>query len=345
MALQTATGTYTGNGGTSRSITGVGFSPKFLLIKGGSSVTHVTTTEMMTATIKSQPITGGTGDAGIVITSLDADGFSLGLTSADVNANGVVYYYLAIGGTADIKTGTYAGNATGPRAITGVGFQPTLVMFWDDLGDAGGWRSADMPSTDSWMDFGTTGLLTDRVFTLDSDGFTISFRNEINGTGRNYYYVAIKNAVGLFNTLTYTGNAVDDRNITGVGFQPIFALIKGTTNVAAARFNPEVGDNSFLVSATAEAPNIIQSFISDGVQVGTAANVNSNALAYYGFAMGSGAILATASYAPLRIANRNVGPMAMRRRFRQPYNPVYLDAPASAPIIITYITSRPPWMS
>lgn len=41
------------------------------------------------------------------------------------------------------------------------------------------------------------------------------------------------------------------------------------------------------------------------------------------------ATVATSStYYPVRIANRNVGPMALRQRFRQPYYPVYLDSPA-----------------
>lgn len=286
MSLSVKVGTYTGDGNLSRAITGVGFalngSNTMLIIKGGANIARIATTESMAGTAKSQPITGAAGD-GVTISSLDADGFTLGSNTGPVNTNGTVYHYLAVTGT-DIKTASYTGNSSGPRAITGVGFQPTLVMWWDNLGDTGGFRTTDMPSTDSWIDFGTVGLLTDRVFTLDSDGFTLSFRNEVNGTGRTYYYVALKDSTGAFDTFTYSGNGSDNRDLTPLAFQPDFALVKGTTNVAALRFSTESGDNSYLADATGEAANRIQNFQANGLQVGTAANVNTNAVTYYGWA-------------------------------------------------------------
>lgn len=293
MSLIVKSGTYTGNG-TSQSINiGVDLTTNnvVLFVKGGANVMQVTTKEM--GSDKTQNITGETPASGR-ITALGATGFSVG-NHASVNTNAATYYYLAFQDSAgtDMKTFTYAGDASGPRDITTPGFQPTLGMWWDDLGDTGGMRTTDMP-TDSWIDFGTVGLLTDRVLAIISTGFTVSFRNEVNGTGRNYYCVAIKDAANLFDTFTYAGDASDDRSVGSLGFTPEFALTNGNTNAAALRFKDESGDNSFLATASGEASDRIQAFVSGGIQVGTSANVNANSTTYYAWAAKDTAAAGTA---------------------------------------------------
>src|SRR3954447_23935804 len=141
MSLLVKVGSYVGNG-SSQAVTGVGFQPKVLFIKGGSNVMQVGTVDM--GSTKMQNVTGSTPATG-KLSSYDADGFTVA-SGATVNASGTTYHYLALGGTSDIATGTYAGNAAGPRAITGVGFSPNLLMTWDDLGDTGGFRTSDMPT-------------------------------------------------------------------------------------------------------------------------------------------------------------------------------------------------------
>ena len=284
MSLTVKLGSYTGNGSSQSVNTGSDLTVGnvCLFVKGGSQIMQVTTAEM--GTDKTQNVTGETPASGR-ITALSATGFSVG-SNAKVNSNGVTYHYLALSDStgSDMNTFTYAGNATGPRDLTTPGWQPTLGMWWDDLGDTGGFRTGEM-ATDSWTDFNGVGVLTDRVLAIISTGFTVSFRNEVNGTGRNYYCVALKDTASLFDTFTYTGNGSDDRNLSSlVSFTPEWALTKGGTNIAAVRFKNESGDNSFLVDATGEAANRIQSFISGGMQVGTAANVNTNTTTYYGLA-------------------------------------------------------------
>jgi len=283
VALKIKVGTYTGTG-SAKSITGLGFamnsgSHTMLLIKGGSNLAQVGTSEM--GSTKMQDITGATPATGR-LSSYDSDGFTLG-TDAKVNNNTTVYHYLAITDTTggSFKTGTYAGNSTGPRAFTGIGFAPDGLFIWDDLGDTGGYRTSDM-ATDSYLPYNAGAQLTDRILSLDSDGFTLSFRNEVNGTGRNYYYAVIDTTASLFKPITYTGNGSDNRDITGMGFQPDCVWDKDTTTDAmAVRFSTESGDNAYLMTATGEAANIIQNFGSDGFQVGTSANTNANTNTYY----------------------------------------------------------------
>ena len=63
------------------------------------------------------------------ITALGADGFTVG-DSATVNANGITYHYVAINDVAGIADiGTYTGNNTDNRNITGVGLSPAYVSL------------------------------------------------------------------------------------------------------------------------------------------------------------------------------------------------------------------------
>ncbi|MCX6182403.1 MAG: hypothetical protein NT150_10785, partial [Bacteroidetes bacterium] len=89
-------GSYTGNGGASKSITGLGFKPEVVLVKGGGMQSAWISTSTMTAgyaKILTAPNDVDAPSTGM-INSLDNDGFTVG-ASALANANGVVYYYTA----------------------------------------------------------------------------------------------------------------------------------------------------------------------------------------------------------------------------------------------------------
>lgn len=104
------TGTYTGDGTTSQSITGIGFQPKYVRIWNRLTVDGEGTTDMPTETtdtIMDDNVDGGAieyaGDKMKFqtnkIISLDADGFTVHDAGEDdhPNKNGQVYNYLAFG--------------------------------------------------------------------------------------------------------------------------------------------------------------------------------------------------------------------------------------------------------
>ena len=62
------------------------------------------------------------------------------------------------------------------------------------------------------------------ITSLAADGFTLAAGNRVNAAGITYHYIAWNEIAGLMDTGSYTGNAVDNRNITGVGFQPVYAM-------------------------------------------------------------------------------------------------------------------------
>src|SRR5688572_4283585 len=88
-----ATGIYTGNGQATHAITGVGFTPDVVIIKGGlDEATMVRTSTMPSGHSKplgrDEPLIPGT------IQSLDADGFTLN-TDRRVNLPITLYYWVA----------------------------------------------------------------------------------------------------------------------------------------------------------------------------------------------------------------------------------------------------------
>ena len=84
-----------------------------------------------------------------------------------------------------------------------------------------------------------------------------------------------------FNTVTYTGNGADDRNMTGVGFQPDFVWLKSRSGANNHYLYDAIrGPNKQLLSnATNSEGNIadrMQAFQSDGFQLGTSSEINNN---------------------------------------------------------------------
>jgi hypothetical protein len=116
--------------------------------------------------------------------------------------------------------------------------------------------------------------VTDRVQAITSDGFQVGAHNNVNRSASTYYWIAFE-ASSKVTVGTYTGNGVDNRNITGVGFDPRWVWIKRqSSNQGVWRSNTMTGDVTSVWGAAAFANDRIQSLITDGFQVGTSATVN-----------------------------------------------------------------------
>ena len=88
-----------------------------------------------------------------------------------------------------------------------------------------------------------------------------------------------------FDTLLYTGNATDDRDITGLNFQPDWLWIKERSGTEShLLFNSVVGTSDFLKTNSSAAqgndPNALQAFNSNGFQIGTSTELNANSETY-----------------------------------------------------------------
>jgi len=304
MALSVKVGTYTGNGATSgtRAITGIGFQPKFLFVWSADTV------EIYPAYIYQSAITGlGSslawwGENGWVSSdttrdtfqSLDSDGFTIAcgtnstVTSKSLNKNSVTFYYLALGGS-DVYSGTYTGNATDNRSITGVGFQPAFVWTMGGSDHSFFKDSGSGSSTDTSSSPYNVADVANGIQALETDGFQVGTyttgSRTVNVNLRVYYYVAIKASADFYSG-QYTGNGSDNRDITAPGFQPNYIWIKDTNTAGSAMRSSDMsGDNTKYYRSSGFVADRIQSFISTGFQIGTAVEVNTSGRTYNYFTL------------------------------------------------------------
>jgi hypothetical protein len=177
-------GTYTGNG-TSQSVSGLGFSPEYVMMLPANNQRATQRMAGMTATFQFD------ADAGIAngITSLDSNGFSVG-SNNKVNTSGITYHYVAFNEDVDeMDTSSYSGTGAS-HSITGVGFQPSYVIVRANANQAGAHRPSAVSGTGSQVFSApdeTTGITA-----LQSDGFQVGTSATVNNNGTTYDYVAFK---------------------------------------------------------------------------------------------------------------------------------------------------------
>ena len=94
-------------------------------------------------------------------------------------------------------------------------------------------------------------------------------------------YTPIDKGENFMSPVIYTGDGNDNRQITGVGFQPSWTWIKNRTDTNShALFDAIRGATKYIESDTTDAEatgaTFLKSFISDGFTLGTGGRVNTN---------------------------------------------------------------------
>ena len=179
-----------------------------------------------------------------------------------------------------VASGSYTGNGNDNRAMTGVGFQPDVVIVKsDDNSGVAEIRTSTMPGDSTKPMTGNTALTADLIQSLDSDGFTLGGNNAVNRNNRAYHWVAMKSYTGHMALGSYTGNGAS-KAITGLGFSPEYAIVlPGAAQAAVQRMSAMTG--TFTFGADTGITTGITSLDSGGFTVGSSATVNSNAATYY----------------------------------------------------------------
>jgi len=277
-----AQGTYTGNG-TSKSITGLGFLPAIVIVKSATNAGD--------AVIKTPDLGGNNSRRWATfvfittgITSLDADGFSVG-NHAAVNSNEVAYYWEAWKAQAGaVATGSYAGDDTDNRNITGVGFKPGLVHVFGASSQFHT-RFSSFAVDNSTRLGESIGMVTNAIQDFNGDGFQVG--SGPNTSGNTYYWVAIRSLPGRFVVGTFETDGQDGRAITGLGFSPIYVIAKSVATSYGCQRNAVItGDATQYFAALANATNLIESLDTDGFTVGNGLNVPDTTIHY--IALGTG---------------------------------------------------------
>jgi hypothetical protein len=225
----------------------------------------------------------GLAYAAFVATSSNAgNSFQAAGTSAMVNLSGTTYRWIAFKtGCGTLKVGSYTGNGT-TQPITGLGFQPEYVFVMSAGASRSMQRFSGMTSSFGFgSDTGTANVLN----SLDADGFTVGSAAEANAAGATYHYVAFNSVAGSVTKATYAGNGSAARNITGVGFQPDYVMVRAndTTAAKSGRHRPAslAGTSSQFWSNLPNDTTGIRALLVNGFQVGNDASVNAVGATYH----------------------------------------------------------------
>lgn len=289
-------GTYTGNGAASRTIT-TGFQPDMITVKRSTAVAAHFRTTAMAANRTEFYTTTAANTTGAYIANRTATGFTIGTTD---NTNGGVFYYMVFragGGT--FAQGSYTGNATAARNITGLGFQPDTVVVKNSTSATANNRRSIIYSEKHFGDLSSylSDLVADATGMVQgfvSDGFTVGAGANTNETGVTVYWFAFGGTPAMSGTGTFsmaqgtiTGNGAA-RSITGVGFRPNLVMIKNNAaQQGVFRTDQMRGDTTaYFASATADFTGGITSLDADGFSLGTNATVNTAGNTYQWQAFG-----------------------------------------------------------
>ena len=223
--------------------------------------------------------------------------FSLG-TYSDVNNNGndmMAYCFASVAGYSSI--GSYTGN--GANKVVSTGLEPAWLMIKRTNG-AGTWliydnkRNTSNPRNTALQANSDAADLTSSSLGVNflTNGFEVIGNNgDFNGNGDAYIYIAFaadgSAAPALpdsFANKLYTGTG-STQSITGLGFSPSFAWIKGRTNTASHQLFDTLRGATYQISsdttgAQTQNTQMLTSFDTDGFSLGNQSSVNGSGVNY-----------------------------------------------------------------
>ncbi len=120
-------------------------------------------------------------------------------------------------------TGKYTGNGNSTQSISGIGFQPDVLLVIPSSGGPEGgevqtWLNSSTMASDkvkytTSLDPVASSFKSNYLSSIDSDGFTVETKSNVNGT--EYYYVAFSENDGSLKTGTFTGSTGSQNIATG----------------------------------------------------------------------------------------------------------------------------------
>ena len=310
---------YSGNA-TARSITGVGFQPDWVWIKGRTTAYNNTLFDSVRGATKRIYSNGTDAESTqtATLTSFDSDGFSLG-NNASVNSatsTFVAWNWLGANGTASNSDGSitstvsvnttagfsivsYTGTGANATVGHGLGVAPKVLILksrtrsdgqWTVGSDMLGWTKflyLDANSAAQTFNIYQDTAPTSSVFSLSSDGGV----NQSSGSMIGYAFAEKK---GYSKFGSYTGNGETAGPFVYTGFKPAFVIIKYSNATESwyiydnkrQSYNAQ-GARLRADDSEAEASSANFDFLSNGIKIrtsGSAANTSGGSYIYLAFA-------------------------------------------------------------
>ena len=315
---------YTGDGNNGRSITGIGFTPDLVWIKGRGSAAYNNhllydsvrgTTKILQSNQTADEATATTG-----LSSFDSDGFTIG-TFEDGNTNAntyVAWCWRAGAGTTSTNTDgsiqsvvsvnqdagfsivSYTGTGSAGTVGHGLGKNPGMIIIKSrDSADTWPvWHKSLSSATDNFLQLEkTVGVATISNYWNSSAPNTTTFglaggsyAHNLSGDGMIAYCWAEIENFSKFGS--FVGNGDADGPAVYCGFKPAFVLIKeasGTDNWAIKSNHISTNPNDFTLLAdrsdTEYGPNnTVIDLVSNGFKIRTTSGLVNTSGATYIFA-------------------------------------------------------------
>jgi len=174
-----------------------------------------------------------------------------------------------------MATSTYLGTGSDNLVITGLGFQPDVVIVKADDNYPAYMRTATLPNELSLSLVDQEFPAPKRIMVFTSDGFTVGNDPGVNSAGIIYHFMAFRAAPGEMDVGYYKGNGFDNHNVTGLGFDPDYVIVS-SEDFTFPYQRSSVTSDGFCMSFRSDGTfsNHIQRMIPDGFQVGSDWTVN-----------------------------------------------------------------------
>ncbi|MHB8079163.1 MAG: DUF11 domain-containing protein, partial [Candidatus Krumholzibacteriia bacterium] len=190
-----AVGSYTGDGRDNRDVTGLGFTPGYVVLLPAAA--HRAWQRMAYLTGNTSLPFTATGVENDRIEYLLTDGFQVG-SDAEVNAVGETYHWIAWSAASpNLAQGGYWGNGGATQTIGGLPFAPEWVMVKGWSGWAPLQRSASLADDPLSLPVPAGEPVAGGLVSLQPYSFTVGARGEVNQALEYYYYVALAPDAGV----------------------------------------------------------------------------------------------------------------------------------------------------
>ena len=314
--------TYTGDGSSSRNITGVGFQPDLLWIKNRDAAQYHFVFDAVRGVSKAI-FPNATDAESTQIPCMSAflsDGFTVGSDAAsNGNGNGIVAWnWLANGAgvantdgsisstvsantTSGFSIVSYTGNGTAGATVGhGLGVTPKMII------------TKQLTSSSSWGVYhvsrgNTVGLILNETGAGNTDSaywnntsptssvFSIGTDGVCNSNGQNFIAYCFAEKQGFSKFGSYTGNGNADGTFVYTGFSPAFVMLKNSSATAdwvmlddkRSPVNETAMKRLFPNDSRVEESGAYLDMLSNGFKIRTSGNDNNgsgNTLIYMAFA-------------------------------------------------------------
>lgn len=209
-----------------------------------------------------------------------------------------------------IKTGYYVGNGA-TQSISGVGFQPDAVIIKSSTNAGSGLFKTSVMDPVETAFFSASADDISGIFTLDTDGFSLTNNVNVNSENVIYYWVAFGGSdctsTGTFCVGNYTGNTNSTQDII-TGFGPAAVIVSGDSLVAANFRTASMPSNNgeyFTTTRSDTTGRLFTTLNIDGFTVGNRNNANNTQYHYLAFKAVTG-VMAEGTYTGNGVDNTSI---------------------------------------